>query len=189
MGNTTDKAINVADTFSSTAVITTIWKWAVAVPGWQFYTPSMDATALQAYASSKGYGVLAMINPGEGFWVNAKTKAPISMAAGNPYSVGSGELVTGWNLVATAANATPATFNLSLTDPLAPPPTVGVVPLNITTLWAWDSTQSKWYFYAPSYEAQGGTALIDYITGKGYLDFTSANKTLGNGVGFWVNKP
>ena len=189
LGNTTDKAINVADTFSSTAVITTIWKWAVAVPGWQFYTPSMDATALQAYASSKGYGVLAMINPGEGFWVNAKTKAPISMAAGNPYSVGSGELVTGWNLVATAANATPATFNLSLTDPLAPPPTVGVVPLNITTLWAWDSTQSKWYFYAPSYEAQGGTALIDYITGKGYLDFTSANKTLGNGVGFWVNKP
>ena len=22
-----------------------------------------------------------------------------------------------------------------------------------------------------------------------YLDFTSANKTLGPGVGFWVNKP
>jgi hypothetical protein len=63
------------------------------------------------------------------------------------------------------------------------------VPINLTSLWAWDNTQGKWVFYAPSLEAQGGTALTEYISSHGYSDFTSANKTLGDGVGFWVNKP
>jgi hypothetical protein len=111
------------------------------------------------------------------------------MAVGSSYSVGSTQLVKGWNLVATAANSTPEAFNLSLTDPQAPPPAVGVVPLNILTLWTWDNPLSKWYFYAPNLDGQGGTALTQYINGKGYLDFTANNKKLGPGVGFWVNKP
>jgi hypothetical protein len=189
LGNTFDQAINVAETFSSTSVITTIWKWDVVVSGWQFYAPSMDAAGLQAYASSKVYGVLASILPGEGFWVNAKTQASIPMAAGSSYSVGSTQLVQGWNLVATAANSTPAAFNLSLTDPQAPPPAIGGIPLNLITLWTWDNPLSKWYFYAPNLDGQGGTALTQYITGKGYLDFTASHKKLGPGVGFWVNKP
>lgn len=41
----------------------------------------------------------------------------------------------------------------------------------------------------PSLEAKGGTTLTDYITGKGYLDFTANNTTLAPGVGFCVNKP
>ena len=77
-------------------------------------------------------------------------------------------------------------FNLSLS---ATPPAAGVVPINLTSLWAWDTALSKWYFYAPSLEAQGGTALTDYITSKAYLDFTQHSKKLGNGLGFWVNKP
>jgi hypothetical protein len=36
-------------------------------------------------------------------------------------------------------------------------------------------------------EASGG--LGAYTSGKGYLDFNATGKTLGNGVGFWVNKP
>jgi hypothetical protein len=58
-----------------------------------------------------------------------------------------------------------------------------------TTLWAWDNAQSKWYFYAPSLDAQGGTSLTDYIDSNGYLNYTPAGKTLGPGVGFWINKP
>ncbi|MEI6601738.1 MAG: hypothetical protein WCN21_14745, partial [Comamonadaceae bacterium] len=58
-----------------------------------------------------------------------------------------------------------------------------------TTLWAWDSAQFKWYFYAPSLQAQGSTALSDYIKTNGYLDFASASKTLGPGTGFWIYKP
>ncbi|MCX7171833.1 MAG: hypothetical protein NTY41_16545, partial [Proteobacteria bacterium] len=80
----------------------------------------------------------------------------------------------------------PGSFN---TDMSATTPAAGVVPLNIKSLWAWDSAQSKWYFYAPGLEAKGGNALADYISGNGYLDFTTANKTLGSGIGFWVNMP
>jgi hypothetical protein len=98
-------------------------------------------------------------------------------------------LTQGWNLVATAANVTPAAFNLSLTDPLAPPPNVATVPVNLSTLWAWDNPQSKWYFYAPNLEGQGGTALFDYTASKGYLDFTTTGKSMGARTGFWVNKP
>ena len=83
-------------------------------------------------------------------------------------------LPAGWNLAATGNDVTPTAFNQSL----------GATPL--TTLWAWDNPSSKWYFYAPSLETQGGTALSGYIAGKGYLDFGS--KTLGNGTGFWVNR-
>ena len=63
------------------------------------------------------------------------------------------------------------------------------VPNNVVSLWAWDAPTQNWYFYAPSLEAQGGNALTDYITRHGYLDFTQANKVLGLGVGFWVNRP
>ena len=51
-------------------------------------------------------------------------------------------------------------------------------------VWAWDSTQTKWYFYAPSLEQSGD--LSGYIQSNGYLDF--GIKTLDPGMGFWVNK-
>ncbi len=62
------------------------------------------------------------------------------------------------------------------------------MPVSLTTMWACGNPQSAWYFYAPSLEAQGATALSGYIAGKGYLDFGSNNKTLGNGTGFRVNR-
>jgi hypothetical protein len=184
LGNILNQILSVVPTFADTAIVTTVWKWDVTVPGWQFYAPSMTPTELQTYATSKGYGVLSSINPGEGYWVNAKVAGSLGAQAGSAYTLTSAGLVTGWNLVATSTDVTPSTFNISLS---ATPPSQGTIPINLTTLWAWDSTQSKWYFYAPGLEASGG--LGAYITGKGYLDFTTANKTLGNGVGFWVNKP
>jgi hypothetical protein len=38
-------------------------------------------------------------------------------------------------------------------------------------------------------QAQGGTALADFISSKRYLNFTTANQKLGPGIGFWVNVP
>jgi len=36
----------------------------------------------------------------------------------------------------------------------------------------------------------GGCAMLtDYVTSKGYLDFTASGKLLGAGTGFWVNRP
>jgi len=191
LGNASDQPVAVDAVFADKTQVNTVWKWDAAKLGWQFYTPTLSAAALQTYADGKNYGVLTSINPGEGFWVNAsaKVKTTLPAFAGAPFYLVAGQLVQGWNLVATAANATPAAFNLSLTDPLAPPPTIGSVPLNLTTLWAWDNPASKWYFYAPNLEGQGGTALFDYTAGKGYLDFSANSKTLGAGMGFWVNRP
>lgn len=43
--------------------------WAVYLPG---------ETNPGSYASGKGFAVLATIEPGEGFWVNAKAAGPVA---------------------------------------------------------------------------------------------------------------
>jgi hypothetical protein len=173
LGNSLNQGISVASVFGDPNVVTTVWKWDSAKTGWQFYAPSMDATALQTYASGKGYGVLSVINPGEGYWVNARVQPTLGAQSGNAFNLTAANLAAGWNLVATGNDVAPSAFNQTL----------GATPL--TTLWAWDNPSSQWYFYAPSLESNG--TLSNYIAGKGYLDFGS--KTLGNGNGFWVNKP
>lgn len=184
LGNSLSQVMTVASAFGDPTLVTTVWKWDVAAVGWQFYAPSMDAVTLQTYAVSKGYGVLSVINPGEGYWVNAKMAASLPAQAGTAFALTSANLVTGWNLVATGNDVTPSVFNTSLS---ATPPSPGAIPINLTTLWAWDNPSLQWYFYAPSLEATGG--LVNYIAGKGYLNFTQHSKTLGGGTGFWVNRP
>jgi len=184
LGNSWGQTFSVVPMFSDTATVTTVWKWDAANSGWQFYAPSMDANTLQTYAAGKGYGVLNEINPGEGYWINAKAPVTLSVQPSASFNLTASHLTAGWNLVATGNNVTPSAFNSSLSET---PPSQGIIPINLITLWAWDATMSQWYFYAPSLEANGG--LGDYTAGKGYLDFGATGKTLGNGVGFWVNKP
>ena len=125
--------------------------------------------------TSKGYDVLTTINSGEGFWVDAKTAFSVQLPAGAAVASSSFKSISsGWHFIATGETKAPAAFNTDVAT---------------TTLWAWDSAQSKWYFYAPSLQAQGGSALSDYISSMGYLDFSSTSKTLGTGVGFWINIP
>ena len=176
VGNSLNQTLSVALLYSDVSTVTSVWKWDSGTSGWQFYTPLMEATSLQTYAANKGYGVLTTINPGEGYWVNVKTQPAPANHAGASFNLSSANLAQGWNLVATGNDVTPLTFN----------PTLGATPL--TSLWAWDNPKSAWYFYAPSLEAQGATALLGYIANKGYLDFGAANKKLGNGTGFWVNR-
>lgn len=189
LGNTLNRAISVATLFGDASVVTTVWTWDAVGSLWRFYTPMFDAVTLETFAKGKGYGALSAIQPGEGFWINAKSQADLGSVLGQPHSLAAQTITPGWNLVATADKIAPTAFNLILTDPFAPPPAVGVVPINFITLWAWDNPQSKWFFYSPSLDGQGGRVLVDYISGKGYLDFVGGNKTLGAGVGFWVNKP
>ena len=180
VGNSLNQALSVTALYSDSATVTTVWKWDTGTMGWQFYTPLMDAAALQTYAASKGYGVLTIINPGEGYWVNAKAQPTLGTQSGASFILTSSSLAKGWNLVATGNDITPSAFNTNLKSSL---PGTGV-----STLWAWDNPSSKWFFYAPSLEEQGATALSGYIASKGYLDFGSNNKTIGNGTGFWVNR-
>ena len=181
VGNSVSSPMPVASAFGDASKVASVWKWVtqgnsagVSYPTWAFYTPGQRDGG-QAYASSRGYEFLSTINAGEGFWVNAKTRLSIPLPNGRAVATAAfQDRGPGWHLLSTGDTKTPGAFNADFA---------------VTTLWTWDSALSQWYFYAPSLQTQGGNALSDYISAKGYLDFASANKTLGPGVGFWANKP
>ena len=181
LGNSLSQTLSVSSIYGDQSAITTVWKWDAVNNKWMFYAPSLDAATLQSYAAGKGYGVLSNIAPGEGYWVNVKVQQSLAAQSGNSFNLTAANLISGWNLVATGNNVTPTVLNVSLT--------AGASGAGLTSLWAWNNPLSQWYFYAPSLEAQGGTVLSNYISGKGYLDFSSSGKTLGTGIGFWVNRP
>lgn len=45
-----------------------LWKWAANT--WEVYLPEYGDEITKDYADGKGFGVLSIVNPGEGFWVN-----------------------------------------------------------------------------------------------------------------------
>lgn len=187
VGNGFSGVLDVATAFGDANRVSTVWKWIASSGTWAFYAPSLAGQALIDYAASKGYVVLTTIEGGEGFWVNAKTTFVTPLPSGTAIDSASfRNMNLGWSLISIGDNKTPRAFNDAL-NPSSDP--VAVVVPYITSLWAWEAVQTKWYFYAPALEAQGGTVLTDYIASKGYLDFTANGKTLGPSTGFWVNKP
>jgi hypothetical protein len=188
LGNSNTAAINVATTFGDPIKVNTVWKWVSATSTWAFYTPSKSAADLATYAAGKGYDVLTTIAGGEGFWVNAASAFTGNLPAGTAVSAGSfaTTLGSGWSLISIGEIKTPRTFNNGLSSS---PPSLPIVAASVlTSLWAWDSGKSSWYFYAPSYDNTQG-ALLGYTLGKGYLDFDTTGTTLAPGMGFWVNMP
>ncbi len=186
LGNPINQSITVATKFGDANKVSSVWKWDTVKANWQFYAPGMDSAALQSYATSHGYGVLTEISPGDGYWVQAKVQADLGSMCGTSINLRQSSLSSGWNLVSTASPISAKDFNLTLSTT---PPTAGQVPINMTSLWAWDANQANWYFYAPVLDAQGGNVLTEYISKSNYKDFNSNGKTLGNGVGIWVNRP
>jgi chitodextrinase len=190
IGNSYNVGMDVTSLLSDTANVTTVWKWLPNSTKWAFYAPTMTSQALADYVKTKGYEVLTTVSGGEGFWVNAKQafdlQAPngVQVLSTDFQSGGAKQLNAGWNLIAIGDNKEPSNFNASLS---LTPPVAGAVASNVTTLWAWDAAASKWYFYAPGLEASGG--LVNYTDNKGYLDFTTHQKKLAPGTGFWVNIP
>ena len=158
----------------------------VVYPAWAFYTPSADGGA--AYAASKGYDTLTTIQSGEGFWVNAKTPFSVTMTA--PTWVASSSFQPGqskalgsnWSLIATGDANSASAFNKAIG---ATPPAAGTIPVNLTSLWAWDNLNGAWYFYAPDLDSKG--TLQGYLAQKLYRDF--AGNALTPATGFWVNRP
>ena len=96
-------------------------------------------------------------------------------------TAGTKALRQGWRLIATGDSPTPAAFNLTLSST---PPSPGVIPGNVISLWAWDATLTSWQFYAPSLQANN--TLETYIQSKQYQSF--GTKTLMPSTGFWVNR-
>jgi hypothetical protein len=193
VGNGHESGFDVSSLFGNSSLITSVWKWMASTAKWAFYAPALSTQALTDYATTKGYEVLGRLEPGEGFWVNSKQATSLSMPTGpvvasstfNP--TGTRPLGLGWSLIATGDSPTPTAFNnaLSLT-----PPAPGPLPLNVISLWAWDTTTPGWFFWAPS--LVNSNQLQSYITSKGYLDFsTIANMptgTLSTNTGVWVNR-
>ena len=186
LGNGLNQSIAVQSLYTDTSWVNAVWKWDSSKSQWQFYSPAMDAASLQSFAQGKGYAVLSTLQPGDGYWVQATAPASILPPAGGIFTLTGSQLAKGWNLSATGVNASPAAFNASLS---ASPTPAGTIPSNFNSLWAWDAASQSWYFYAPSLEAQGSTAMTDYISSHGLKDFTGAARTLGANTGFWVNRP
>ena len=169
-GNSLTAPIDVKTVFGGQSAIRSVWRWDTATANWAFYAPSLDAAgSLASYAASKGYGVLATISQGQGYWVNASAPVTLATQSGTALSVAATNLVTGWNLAATGDEVTASTLAGSLG--------------NVTTLWAWDNATDAWYFHAPVLAADNSQA--GYIQSKGYKDFGSLS--LGKGRGFWIN--
>ena len=178
LGNSSAAPIGVAATFGNAANITTVWRWNESGSKWALYAPSMTASALTTYAQSKGYDVLTSIAPKQGFWVNAASAVTLNGPLANGVTLVAGDLQPGWNLVGSADNKTPSQLHQALSSSL------NAAGKAMVSAWAWDAQNRNWKFYAPSLEAQGGTALADYITNKGYLPFSTA---LSTADGFWLN--
>ena len=101
--------------------------------------------------------------------------------SGDSFILTSTNLTKGWNLVATGNNITPSQFNANLKASL--------LGSALTTLWAWDNATARGISTRHRSKRKAGRRLPGYIASKGYLDFSPPNKTLGNGTGFWVNRP
>lgn len=80
-------SVSANDIPNVTSNIFSVWKW--ANNSWQFWTPAMTTTDLAAYASSKGYQVLSELQPGDGYWVNAKAPVTLNDFASAPTKLGS----------------------------------------------------------------------------------------------------
>ena len=172
LGNSSNQVLTVSSPalYGDATRITSVWMWDASYANWRFYSPAMSFSDLQSYTSTMGYRVLNQINPGDGYWVNAKAAFSATLINGSGPEPA---IATGWNLVATGNNVSPPAFIASHAT------------VDVSSMWAWDNLTAKWYFYAPSLDASG--SLDSYIASKGYLSFKNGGKKLGNGSGFWVN--
>jgi hypothetical protein len=197
VGNAFNAVLDVAAIFGNqdvptglTSGILSIWKWNAVDLRWAFYSPQLTDAANAVYAAAHNYEVLATIGPGTGYWVNALVPITLPMQSGaglsyNPFNFAA--LPSGFNLIASATDATPSEFNLNVNQT---PPAPGVVPTNnFVSLWTWDAVARSWYFYAPELESVGGLPAVKaYADSHGYRHFQDYGKTIGFGAGFWVNK-
>jgi hypothetical protein len=89
-------------------------------------------------------------------------------------------------LIAVGDQPTPRSFVNGIAS--SAPTGSDVAVVSLISLWAWDSAQSKWYFYSPDLDNKG--TLASYISSKGYLDFNMMPVSQSNGFsGFWINVP
>ncbi|OFZ99572.1 MAG: hypothetical protein A3H35_03145 [Betaproteobacteria bacterium RIFCSPLOWO2_02_FULL_62_17] len=198
IGNSLNTTLIVATMFGNldspvagiSSNVLSVWKWNAVDGRWAFYSPLLSTAGNVSYAASKNYELLATINAGEGYWVNAAGPMALPAQGGSNFSWSGSSftaLPSGFNLIANAGSATPSQFNSAVS--VTPPGTGVVATDNFASLWAWDAVQVKWYFYSPLLESSGGLPAVKaYADSHSFLHFQDYNKLIDTGVGIWVNK-
>jgi hypothetical protein len=126
------------------------------------------------------------VNALSAFTIQLPVGASIASSSFADQSNPPNKLPMGWSLIAVGGNPSPRIFVNTIA--LSPPVTPNVAATSLTSLWTWDSSTWNWYFYSPSLENSSG--LTNYISTKGYLDFsTPVAKPLDPTMGIWVNHP
>jgi hypothetical protein len=151
-------AFDVDQTLGAQGTFVSVWKWENGT--WSVYLPGEQTPG--AYASSKGFGVLAAINPGEGFWVNAKEASAITL--NGMFEYGTLELSSGWNLVGLENGQAVSVAEMVEAHPA------------IISLWKW--AKGTWEVYLPDEPSPGG-----YAQSKGFAPLDVVNP----GEGIWVH--
>ena len=193
LGNSFAATLNVAAIFGSqtspvpgiTESIDAIWSWNAATRKWKFLSPQLTGAQNAAYAAANGFEVLAAMPAGEGYWVNSYQPFALQPQSGTPFDFGAasfGLRPRQWNLLATASTLTVQQF------------TAAVAPAGFESLWQWDATRSKWYFYSPELESGLPFTNAQYCLANNCLDFGGGTlpapaRMLGLGAGFWVYRP
>lgn len=150
--------IAVATTFADPQAYTSVWKWEQGQ--WAVFLPG--ETPQGSYAASKGFGALAAITPGEGFWVHANTAQQVGLS-GLPVT-GPLAFTAGWNLLGLKGDQPSAVAEIVAAKE------------GIASIWKWEN--NSWSVYLPNEATQG-----EYAASKGF----SALTTITPGEGFWVN--
>jgi hypothetical protein len=185
LGNSVSASVGVASKFGDASRVLSVWKWNALAKRWAFFSPEL-ADGGSSHAVANGYDFLKSIDAGEGFWVNAKQAFKLQMPAGNPIASSAlNSLPSGWSLVSVGDNPAATAFN-RVTRSSTP---IAGISADLTSLWAWDTKTSKWFFYAPALEAQSANALADFINSNKYLNFATMGRKMSMGTGFWVRRP
>lgn len=179
LGNSIGAPLNVVTMFGDpfqpvagvTSAVVSVWKWDAVNKKWAYFSPGLTPTQLADTAQSRGFSVLRVVHPGEGYWVNARQAVALPPRSAGSISIAGNSVVKDWNLLATGQQVMPGELNGALGGFLS--------------LWSWDANSQQWWYYAPSLASSGG--LKAYTDAQGYLDFVTLNRQLGHGIGFWIN--
>jgi hypothetical protein len=143
--------------------IASVWKWDDGE--WAVNLPSFSLSQFIDYVNSKGFSMLADLEPGEGFWVNSNKAQTLNVTGTQPADT-SCSLTSGWNLIGLKSNETKLITTF-----------ISENEANIASVWKWQD--GGWAVYLPG-EEDGGAA---YAQSKGF----SLLSDIEPGEGFWVN--
>ena len=140
--------------------VTSAWKWENGT--WSVYLPG-ETDGGASYASSKSFGLLSTLNPGEGFWVNSKSVVQLTIPGAT--ATGALTFASGWNLVGLKNSQAVTVAEMMTANP------------QIISMWKWES--GTWAVALPAENSPG-----TYADSKGF----GVLNTINPGEGFWVNK-